>query len=274
LKEKGYLFESEGALWFRSTDLGDDKDRVVKKSTGEYTYLAPDIAYHKHKFDRGFNWLVNLLGPDHHGYIARLKAACQALGKNADQLDVRIVQLTTLFRKGEPVRMSTRAGEFVTLRELVQEVGPDATRFFFVMRKVESHLDFDLDLAKEKSQDNPVFYLQYAHARICSVLRFAERSVPAKAQLEQLVSPEETDLIKRIFEFPNTLIQASEALEPFRLADYLRELAASFHKFYSCHRVVTPDDALTGARLYLTDSVRIVLRNGLSLLGISQPESM
>jgi arginyl-tRNA synthetase len=274
LKEHDHLYEKEGALWFASTAFGDDKDRVVKKSTGEFTYLAPDIAYHRYKFERGFNWLVNFLGPDHHGYIIRLKAACQALGHDANQIDIRIVQLTTLYRKGEPVRMSTRAGEFVTLRELIDEVGTDATRFFFVMRKVESHLDFDLDLAKEKSQENPVYYLQYAHARIASLLKFAGRGVTTHANTERLDSSEEGELIKRILEFPKALIQSSEMLEPFRLADYLRELAATFHKFYSAHRIVTEDLELTDARLLLADATRIVLRNGLSLLGISQPESM
>lgn len=274
LTDRGHLYEKDGALWFHTMAFGDDKDRVVKKSTGEYTYLAPDIAYHKHKFDRGYEWLINFLGPDHHGYIVRLKAACQALGYKSEQLDVRIAQLTTLYRKGEPVRMSTRAGEFVTLRELYSEVGVDATRCFFVMRKIESHLDFDLELAKAKSQDNPVFYLQYAHARIASLLKYANASIDVHANLELLSSPEETALIKVISEFSQILIQASQNLEPYRLADYLRELAASFHKFYAAHRIVSDDSELTKARLLLTDAVRIAMRNGLELLGISQPESM
>ena len=274
LTDRGFLYEQEGALWFRSTPFGDDKDRVVKKTNGEYTYLAPDIAYHKQKFERGFNWLINLWGPDHHGYIARLKAACQAFGYDSNQINVLIVQLSTLYRQGQPVRMSTRAGEFVTLRELVEETGPDAARFFFLMRKIESHLDFDLDLAKQKSQENPVYYLQYAHARISSLIRFGGKAVSPKADLNFLVSPEENDLVKLILEFPKALVQASEALEPYRVADYLRDLAAGFHKFYSVHRVVSEDENLTAARLLLADAVRIVLRNGLHLLGISQPESM
>lgn len=274
LKKKSYIFEQDGALWFRSTDFGDDKDRVVKKSTGEFTYLAPDIAYHRTKFDRGYEWLINFWGPDHHGYIARLKAACQALGHASDDIIVRIVQLTTLYRQGQPVRMSTRAGEFVTLQELIDEVGVDAARFFFIMRRIESPLDFDLDLAKQKSQDNPVYYLQYAHARICSISKFAQRKVSTQAALELLASQEETDLIKMISEFPKILVQSSQMLEPYRLADYLRDLAACFHRFYSVHRVVTEDAALTDARLLLVDSVRITLRNGLHLLGISQPETM
>ncbi|MFH1209113.1 MAG: arginine--tRNA ligase [Candidatus Omnitrophota bacterium] len=274
LKERGYLYESEGALWFRSKDLGDDKDRVVKKSTGEYTYLAPDIAYHLSKYERGYNMLVNLWGPDHHGYIPRLKAACQALGYPPKAIHIGTVQLTTLFRKGQPVRMSTRAGEFVTLRELYGEVGVDAARFFFVMRRQESHLDFDLDLAKEQSQENPVFYLQYAHARIASLAKYAEQGITAKVDLKLLATPEEAELIGCLSQFSDYLIQASRSTEPYRLADYLRQVAACFHKFYSHHRVVTEDKELTKARLLLADATRIVLRNGLELLGISQPESM
>ena len=274
LKEKGYLYESEGALWFRSTDLGDDKDRVVKKSTGEYTYLAPDIAYHLSKYERGYNMLVNFWGPDHHGYIPRLKAACQVLGYPPEAIHIGTVQLTTLFRKGQPVRMSTRAGEFVTLRELYREVGVDAARFFFVMRRQESHLDFDLDLAKEQSQENPVFYLQYAHARIASLAKYAEQGITVKVDLKLLATPEEAELIGCLSQFSDYLIQASRSTEPYRLADYLRQVAACFHKFYSHHRVVTEDKELTKARLLLADATRIVLRNGLELLGISQPESM
>lgn len=274
LEKNGHIFEEDGALWFRSTTFGDDKDRVVKKSTGEYTYLAPDIAYHHYKYDRGFNRLINFLGPDHHGYIARLKAACQALGHNPEEIEVRIAQLSTLYRGGEPVRMSTRAGEFVTLRELMDEVGVDAARFFFIMRRLESHLDFDLDLAKEKSQDNPVYYLQYAHARIAGILNKAEKKVTADVKLELLDSEEETSLIKVISDFPNAIIQASEMLEPYRLADYLRQLAACFHKFYAKHRVLDAAEEVSAARLLLIEATRIVMVNGLELLGISQPESM
>lgn len=274
LKDKDFLYEQDGALWFASTKFNDDKDRVVKKSTGEYTYLAPDIAYHRTKYDRGFSWLINLWGPDHHGYISRLKAACQALGYKSEDISILLVQLTTLYREGVPVRMSTRAGEFVTLEELVGDVGPDAARFFFVMRRVESPLDFDIDLAKQKSQDNPVYYLQYAHARIASLLKFADQKIDPDAKLELLSAKEEADLIKAILEFPKILIQASTLLEPYRLTDYLRDLATAFHKFYSLHRVVTENHELTAARLFLVHSTRITLRNGLELLGISQPESM
>lgn len=274
LEKRGYLFEKEGALWFRSTDFGDDKDRVVRKSSGELTYISPDIAYHRGKFERGFEKIVDLLGPDHHGYVTRLKASCAALGHDPNQVSVRIVQLTTLFRKGVPVRMSTRAGEFVTLRELVQEVGKDAARIFFLTRKIESPLDFDLELAKEKSQDNPVYYLQYAHARIASILRNASVPIPEKAPVELLKSDEEIEVIKKIYDFKGSLISAAESLEPYRLVDYLRELAACFHKFYAQHRVLSEDLPLTQARLCLVDAVRIVMRNGLQLLGASQPESM
>ena len=275
LREKSYLFEEEGALWFRSTRFGDDKDRVLRKTSGDYTYLAPDIAYHWTKFERGFERLINLWGPDHHGYILRLTAACQALGyETTEQLKILIVQLVTLYRQGQPVRMSTRAGEFVTLRELFQEVGIDATRFFFLLRRVESHLDFDLDLAKMQSDENPVYYLQYAHARISSILKFGGKKVEAEIPLDRLAAPEEVDLLKKLGEFPEILIHAAQSLEPYRVVEYLRDLAMQFHKFYALHRVVTEDQERTAARLLLVDGVRIVLRNGLALLGISQPEKM
>jgi len=274
LQKKGLVREEGGALWFSSTRFGDDKDRVLRKQTGDYTYLAPDIAYHLTKFERGFKMLVNLWGPDHHGYIPRLKAACQALDHDPAALKILIVQLVTLYRKGEPVRMSTRSGEFVTLRELFEEVGVDAARFFFILRRIESHLDFDLDLAKKQSDENPVYYLQYAHARTASILKFAKRTIDERAPLERLCAPEETELMKKLLEFPRILTQAAQSLEPYRVVEYLRELAAHFHKFYALHRVVTEDEELTAARLLLADGVRRVLRNGLGVLGISHPESM
>ncbi|MBI3999571.1 MAG: arginine--tRNA ligase [Candidatus Omnitrophica bacterium] len=274
LKKKGFSYEAEGALWFRSTQFGDDKDRVLKKKTGEYTYLAPDIAYHRFKFERGFQKLINLWGPDHHGYIPRLKAACEALGYSAKQVNILIVQLATLYRGGVPIRMSTRAGEFITLRELMDEVGVDATRFFFLMRKVESHLDFDLELAKQKSDENPVYYLQYAHARISSILAYAQSSVDQNVDLSLIREDESLDLVKKMSEYPDELKQAAEHLEPYRIVDYLRELAALFHKFYAHHRVVSENEPLTKARLLLTDCVRIVLRNGLEILGVSAPKKM
>ena len=274
LKKRGFTYEKEGAFWFRSTDFGDDKDRVLIKSNGEYTYLTPDIAYHEEKFKRGFHRIVNLWGPDHHGYVARVKAACQALGHNPDQVNVLIVQLTTLYRKGEPVRMSTRAGEFVTLKELMDEVGVDATRFFFLMRKIESHLDFDLELAKQKTDENPVYYVQYAHARISSILKFSELPVDPKADISLIRESEELDVVKLLANFPELLNQAAEYLEPYRVIDYLRELATSFHKFYASHRVVNPDPELTKARLFLVACIQRVLRNGLQILGVSHPEKM
>lgn len=274
LKKKDLVYEKEGALWFRSTKFSDDKDRVLRKGTGDYTYLAPDIAYHWLKFDRKFEWLINLWGPDHHGYVARLKAACQALGHDPKQVTVLIVQLATLYREGQPVRMSTRAGEFVTLRELCDEVGPDATRVFFLLRRVESHLDFDLDLAKKESEENPVYYFQYAHARISSLLKFSKRPVNPKAHLDRLSAPEEKELTKKLQDYPEILISAVEGLEPYRVVEYLRDLAAQFHKFYTLHRVVTEDEELSAARLLLVDAVRIVLRNGLAVLGVSHPEKM
>ncbi|OGX07005.1 MAG: arginine--tRNA ligase [Omnitrophica bacterium RIFCSPLOWO2_12_FULL_50_11] len=274
LKVRGCVYEADGALWFRATRFGDDKDRVLKKQTGEYTYLSSDIAYHESKFRRGYDRLINLWGPDHHGYIARVHAACQALGYSRDRLKILIVQLTTLYRHGELVRMSTRKGEFVTLRQLLDEVGVDATRFFFLMRKVESHLDFDLELATRKSDENPVYYVQYAYARISSILSYAKQKVTADVDLDLLREPEALDLIKKMVEYPDVLQQAADHLEPYRVVDYLRELATAFHKFYTTCRVVTQDEPLTKTRLLLTDSVRIVLRSGLEILGVSAPTSM
>jgi len=214
LEDKSVLFEKDGALWFSSTTYGDDKDRVLRKTDGSFTYLVPDIAYHKNKYDRGYDHVINLLGPDHHGYIKRLKASVEALGFNPDQLTVLIVQLTTLYKNGEPYRMSTRSGDFISLRQLIDEVGKDATRFFFLMRKINSHLDFDLELAKEKSQDNPVFYLQYAHARICNIIKYAERDIKAEVNLGLLTEDEELALIKRLHEYPHLI----DIIPPFVIA--------------------------------------------------------
>ena len=274
LDAQGLLYESEGALWFRSTKFGDDKDRVLRKQNGEYAYLAPDIAYHQTKFDRGFEKMINLWGPDHHGYIPRMKAAIKALGHPDDAVKILIVQLATLYRGGELVRMSTRQGTFVTLRELMDEVGMDATRFFFLMRKVESHLNFDLELAKSKSEENPVYYVQYAHARICSVLTFARRKMKPDTDLSLIKEPEALELAKKLLAYPEALQLAADHLEPYRVTDYLRELAAAFHQFYAVHRVVSEENALTDARLFLIDCVRIVLRNGLNILGVSAPVTM
>lgn len=275
LKSKGYIYESEGAVWFKSTEFGDDKDRVVRKSDGSYTYLAPDIAYHKDKFERGFQKLVNLWGPDHHGYIPRMKAAVSALGHDKDSLSVVIVQLATLFRAGQPVPMSTRKGQYVTLREVLTEVGRDASRFFFLMRKTDSHLDFDLELAKKQTQENPVYYVQYAHARISSIVAGAGQAAgSADADLSLLSQEEERDLMKAVFEFGYCLEICAKQLDPYALTIYLQGLSAAFHRFYDRHKVLSSDVALTRARLVLIRAVKIILSNGLAILGVSSPERM
>ena len=276
LKKKGLIYEAEGAAWFKSTQFGDDKDRVVRKSDGSYTYLAPDIAYHEDKFRRGFQELINIWGPDHHGYIPRMKAAVQALGKDKEALSVIIVQLATLFRQGVPVPMSTRKGQYVTLTEVLTEVGRDASRFFFLMRKTDSHLDFDLELAKKQTSDNPVYYVQYAHARISGILAGAgEKKIKEKgSKLSLLKEPEERDLMKAIFEYSYCLLVCAKQLEPYHLTVYLQALASTFHRFYDRHKVLSSDEDLTEARLYLVRAVKIILANGLRMIGVSAPERM
>ena len=278
LKEAGHIYDLDGARWFRSTDLGDDKDRVVVKSDGSFTYLAPDMAYHRDKYRRGFTRLIDLLGPDHHGYIKRMKAAVQAMGHDKDSVDILIVQLVTLMRAGETVSMSTRKGEFISLRELLDDIGSDVTRFFFLSRRLDSHLDLDIDLAKKESSDNPVFYMQYAHARIRSIQKFSakmsRRLFFIRTELGLLTDEGERQLMRKLNEFPFVIRSSAEALEPNRLLSYLNELARSFHSFYTTCRVVSDDLALTKARLYLVESTRIVLANGLGVLNITLPESM
>jgi len=276
LETKGFIYHSEGALWFKSTSFGDDKDRVVKKSDGNYTYLSPDIVYHKNKFERGFSKVINLWGPDHHGYIPRIKAAVQALGQKADSVHVLIVQLATIYRGGQPLSMSTRRGQYISLREVLDEVGADAGKFFFLMRRCEAHLDFDLELAKKQSPENPVYYVQYAHARIHSILEFAKQSnlQPKYANLQLIKEQEEIDLIRKIGSFPDILIVCAKQYEPFPLVAYLQELATCFHKFYDNHRVVSPEVDLSQERLALIDAIRIVLACGLKLLGVSTPTKM
>ena len=275
LKKKGLLYEEGGALWFKSTQFGDDKDRVVIKSDGSYTYLAPDIAYHGDKYKRGFGWLINLWGPDHHGYINRLKASVQALGHDAKSLSIIIVQLATIFRNGVPVQMSTRRGQYITLREVLTEVGPDAARFFFVMRRTASHLDFDLEVAKKQTSENPVYYVQYAHARICSILRNNPAGAEtAGADLSLLNEKEEIELIKKLWQLPHILNMCLVTEDPYMLTVYLQEAAEYFHKFYDLHRVLGEDVKLTQARLALCQATRIVIAAGLNLLGIAQPEKM
>jgi arginyl-tRNA synthetase len=274
LKKKGYLYEQEGASWFKSTDFGDDKDRVVIKSDGAYTYLAPDIAYHQEKYRRGFDWLINLWGPDHHGYISRLKASVAAFGHDPETLSVIIVQLAAIFREGKVVHMSTRKGQYITLREVLDEVGLDAARFFFVMRRTSSHLDFDLDVAKKQTAENPVFYVQYAHARICSILRNAQKQLDRNVDLSVLKEKEEISLIKKILQFDSILNICLSTLDPYMLTVYLQELSETFHKFYDAHRVLGQDDALTKARLSLIEGTKIAIATGLELLGVSRPEKM
>ncbi len=275
LRARGHIFDADGATWFRSSRYGDDKDRVVKKSDGNHTYLAPDIAYHRDKFARGFQELINIWGPDHHGYIPRLKAAVQALGHPAADLRVIIVQLATLYRDGVPVPMSTRKGQYVTLTELLTEVGRDAARFFFLMRKTDSHLDFDLALAKRQTSENPVYYVQYAHARICGILAGAKGKDKGKAAaLPRLVEEEERDLMKALFAYGYCLEVCVFQLDPYSLTTYLQSLAAAFHRFYDRHKVLTRDAELTRARLVLVRAVKTVLANGLNLLGVGAPERM
>lgn len=281
LRSRGLLYREEGAEWFRATAYGDDKDRTVVKSDGELTYFASDIAYHRNKFERGFKKLINVWGADHHGYVNRLKAAVKALGYDPEILRVVLVQMVHLTRGGEPVRMGKRLGEFVTLREVVEEVGKDAARFFFLMRKSDSHLDFDLELAKKESSENPVFYVQYAHARIASIFEQARRSgidveaVRSKGvMLERLERAEEMELIKRVIQCPEAIEESVRELEPHRLAFYLLELAGEFHRYYNRFRVLSNDGELTRARLVLLRNVQKVVRRGLHLLGVEAPSRM
>jgi arginyl-tRNA synthetase len=279
LEEKDFVYREGETLWFRTTAFGDEKDRVVVRQNGDPTYFAADIAYHQNKFQRGFESAIDIWGADHHGYIPRMSAAVQALGYEKEALKVVLVQLVNLLREGKPVAMSTRSGEFVTLREVVDEVGRDAARYNFLMRRSDSHLDFDLEVAKKQSNENPVYYVQYAHARICSILRIAtERgyTVPTfdRADLSLLQLPEEIDLVKAITRFPEVLEGAARTLEPHRVTFYLNDLAALFHSYYNKNKVISEDGALTGARLFLSRSVLTVLQNALKILGVSAPEKM
>ncbi|PYZ96127.1 arginine--tRNA ligase [Alteribacter lacisalsi] len=278
LKSKGETYEKEGALWFESTKYGDDKDRVLVKGDGTYTYLTPDISYHKDKFARGFEELINIWGADHHGYIPRMKAAVQALGYNEDQLKVQIIQMVNLFQNGERVKMSKRTGKAVTMRDLMEEVGTDATRYFFAMRAADTHMDFDMDLAVSRSNENPVYYVQYAHARICSMIRQAEEAgytADPSEDLTRLSSEKELDLLKKIGEFPEAVTDAAAKRAPHRIANYVFDLAQALHSFYNAEKVINEDDAsLTKARLALMEAVRTTLRNALTLIGVSAPEKM
>ena len=278
LQDKGHVYQQDGALWFRSTAFGDEKDRVVKRDNGQTTYFASDIAYHMNKFDRGFDRLVNIWGADHHGYIARVKAALTAMEYPADQLEILLVQFANLFENGEQVAMSTRSGDFVPLRTLREDVGNDAARFFYVMRRADQHMDFDLALAREQSSDNPVFYVQYAHARICSIERqCAEQSIEIdfnNIDLQRLDNKHEQALLKHLTVYPDRVISAAQRREPHVIINYLRELAQHFHSWYNAHKFIVDDVELRNARVALAFATRQVLRNGLSMMGVSAPEKM
>ena len=278
LSALGHVYQEGGAQWFRSTAFGDEKDRVVVRENGMTTYFASDIAYHRDKFSRGFEQLIDVWGADHHGYVARVRAALAALELDPERLEILLVQFASLFRGGEKVAMSTRSGEFVTLKELVSEVGVDAARFFYVMRRADQHLDFDLDLAKAQSNDNPVYYVQYAHARICSVMRqFGQarlgRLAPG-ALAETLTETPERDLALLVARYPDTVESAGRAREPHQLTNFLRDLATAFHAYYNAHRILVEDAQLRHARLHLVLALRQVLANGLELLGVSAPNEM
>ncbi len=280
LKAKGLAYEKDGALWFASTQFGDDKDRVLRKSNGYLTYFASDIAYHANKIERGFDLMVDIWGADHHGYVPRMKAGIQAVGNDRESLQVILVQLVNLLRGGEQLAMSTRAGTFETLADVCEEVGVDAARFIFLSRKSDSHLDFDLDVVKQQSMDNPVYYVQYAHARICSLMAKAkERGIEAQQPdpklLALLDTPEDLILVKRMDRFPDMLTLVSRTLSPHHLTYYLQELAGDLHRYYNVHHILnTPNPELLQARLNLFQAVAQVLRNGLALLGVSAPASM
>ena len=276
LQAHNHIYVQDGAKWFRSSDFGDEKDRVVQRENGQYTYFASDIAYHLDKFERDYDLVIDVWGADHHGYIARVKGALAALGQDPARLNIALVQFAVLYRNGQKVSMSTRSGEFVTLRELRQEVGNDAARFFYVLRKSDQHLDFDLDLAKSQSNDNPVYYVQYAHARVCSVLQQWGGDIAAlhAADPAPLVSVHETALLKRLMEYPEIVEHAARELAPHIVAFYLKDLAGEFHSYYNAERFLVEDPVLTHARLALALAVRQVLRNGLELLGVSAPEKM
>ena len=280
LRKNGVVYTKDGAEWFRATDFGDEKDRVVVRENGAKTYFASDIAYHLNKCERGFEHLVDVLGSDHHGYIARVRAGLTAMGRSADCLEVRLMQFVTLYRGGEKVQMSTRSGEFVTLRELRREVGNDAARFFYVLRSNDQHLDFDLQLATSRSNENPVYYIQYAHARVCSVFRqLREKGLEydaahGRASLARLVEPHELALLASISRYPEVIEQAALQRAPHVLVHYLRELANDFHTYYNAHQFLVDDRALRDARLALVTGLRQVIRAGLGLLGVSSPEAM
>ncbi|MBI5099873.1 MAG: arginine--tRNA ligase [Nitrospirae bacterium] len=287
LQQKGFIYEKDGAKWFSSTNFGDDKDRVVVKQDGEYTYFASDIAYHKDKLDRGFDTIIDIWGADHHGYIPRIKSVLEAFGLPKEKFRVILIQMVALLRRGEPVQMSKRAGEFVTLREVVDEVGADITKFIFLTRRADSQLEFDIEIAKEQSAENPVFYVQYAFARISSIFRQAiekgisgqqsavsSHDVGARRCRALLKEDEELSIIKKLLQYSMVVEGAALSCEPHRITYYLQELAGIFHSYYNKHRVISDDEQLTNARLQLCEAVQIMLKEGLSMLGVSAPERM
>lgn len=280
LRAGGHVYERDGALWFRSTDFDDEKDRVLVRKNGQRTYFANDVAYHLSKFDRGFDIAIDIFGSDHHGYVPRMRAAMQACGINPERLIHLLGQFVTLYRSGKQAQMSTRGGDFVTLRELRNEVGNDAARFFYVMRKYDQHIDFDLDLAKSQSNENPVYYVQYAHARICSVFKqlderqWVYNEANGLAHLDLLNEEHERQLLNTLSRYPDIIVDAALNYEPHLLTNYIRELAADFHAYYNSHQFLVEDAALRDARLALITAVRQVLLNGFNILGISPPESM
>ena len=280
LQKSGHTYEKDGAIWFKSSDYGDEKDRVLVRDNGQSTYFASDIAYHMNKLERGYDRVIDVWGADHHGYVPRVKAALEALGSDPGKLDVLLVQFAVLYRGGEKMQMSTRSGEFVTLRQLRKDVGSDAARFFYVMRKCEQHLDFDLDLAKSQSNENPMYYIQYAHARVCSVMRQMEEKgfkydqANGLANLSALTESHESSIITRLTRYPELIASAGQQHEPHQLVHYLRDLANEFHTYYNAHQFIVDDIAVRDARLCLIHAVKQVIANGLKLLGVSAPESM
>ncbi|GGG90266.1 arginine--tRNA ligase [Staphylococcus pragensis] len=277
MKELGYTYEADGATWLRTSDFKDDKDRVLIKKDGNYTYFTPDTAYHYNKINRGNDILIDLMGADHHGYINRIKASLETFGVDSDRLEVQIMQMVRLMQNGEEVKMSKRTGNAITLREIMDEVGIDAARYFLTMRSPDSHFDFDLELAKEQSQDNPIYYAQYAHARICSILKQAKEQgveVTTDADFSTITNEKAIDLLKKVAEFEPTIESAAESRAPHRLTNYIQDLASAFHKFYNAEKVLTDDAEKTKAHVALIEAVKITLHNALALVGVSAPESM
>ena len=277
MKELGYTYEADGATWLRTSVFKDDKDRVLIKKDGNYTYFTPDTAYHYNKINRGNDILIDLMGADHHGYINRLKASLETFGVDSDRLEIQIMQMVRLMQNGEEVKMSKRTGNAITLREIMDEVGIDAARYFLTMRSPDSHFDFDLELAKEQSQDNPIYYAQYAHARICSILRQAKEQgvdITTNANFDTITNEKAIDLLKKVAEFETTIESAAEHRAPHRLTNYIQDLAAAFHKFYNAEKVLTDDIEKTKALVAMIEAVRITLHNALTLVGVTAPESM